>query len=70
MRRSRVRAIILKNLYYTRRNLDRIFDIVYWPVVGLFTWGFTTLYLEDVTQSSQFISVFLSGLILWMFVQR
>ncbi|MFB6265970.1 MAG: ABC transporter permease [Candidatus Nanohaloarchaea archaeon] len=70
MKLYRIHGIMLKNLYYTRRNLDRIFDIFYWPVVGLFTWGFTTLYLEDVTQSSQFVSFFLGALILWMFVQR
>lgn len=70
MKLYRIYGIMLKNLYYTRRNLDRVFDILYWPVVALFTWGFTTLYLEDVTKSSQFISFFLSGLILWMFVER
>ncbi|MDY6773771.1 MAG: ABC transporter permease [Candidatus Nanohaloarchaea archaeon] len=70
MKLYRIYGIMLKNLYYTRRNLDRIFDVFYWPVVGLFTWGFTTLYLRNVTQSSKFISFFLGALILWMFVQR
>jgi ABC-2 type transport system permease protein len=63
-------ALVIKYYYNMRRNLDRIFDIFYWPAVGLFTWGFTTLYLRDVTQSSRFISFFLSGFILWTLVQR
>jgi ABC-2 type transport system permease protein len=70
MKLNRMHALVLKYYFNMRRNLDRIFDIFYWPAVGLFTWGFTTLYLEDVTQSSQFISFFLSGFILWTLVQR
>ncbi|MDY6764201.1 MAG: hypothetical protein SV377_00685 [Halobacteria archaeon] len=70
MRLNRIHALVLKYYYNMRRNLDRIFDIFYWPAVGLFTWGFTTLYLEDVTRSSRFIAFFLGGFILWTLVQR
>lgn len=70
MRRHRVEALLLKYYYNMRRNLDRVFDVFYWPAVGLFTWGFTTLYLEDVTRSSRFIAFFLGGFILWTLVQR
>lgn len=66
----RVLALVWKYLFNMRRNLDRIFDIFYWPAVGLFTWGFTTLYLRDVTNSSRFISFFLGAFILWTIVQR
>ncbi|MFB6213814.1 MAG: ABC transporter permease [Candidatus Nanohaloarchaea archaeon] len=70
MKVNRIEALVMKYYFNMKRNLDRIFDIFYWPVIGLFTWGFTTLYLEDVTKSSRFISFFLSGLILWTMVQR
>ena len=70
MKLNRVHALLLKYYFNMKRNLDRIFEIFYFPAVGLFTWGFTTLYLEDVTQSAQFIAFFLSGFILWTLVQR
>lgn len=70
MKLYRVHALLLKYVYNMKRNLDRLFDMFYFPAVGLFTWGFTTLYLEDVTQSSRFIAFFLGGFILWTLVQR
>lgn len=70
MKLNRIEALILKYYYNMRRNMDRIFEIFYFPAIGLFTWGFTTLYLSDVTESTQFISFFLSGFILWTLVQR
>jgi ABC-2 type transport system permease protein len=70
MKWNRIEALVLKYFYNMRRNLDRVFEIFYFPAIGLFTWGFTTLYLEDVTESSQFIAFFLSGFILWTLVQR
>lgn len=70
MKWYRVYGLLVKYAYSMRRNMDRLFDVFYFPAVGLFTWGFTTLYLEDVTQSSQFLRFFLSGFILWTVVQR
>lgn len=70
MKFYRIHALLLKYFYLMKRDLDRIFDIFYWPVVGLMIWGFTSVYLKDVTGSSKFISFLLGGLILWTFIQR
>ena len=70
MKYYRIVALIYKYLYLVRHNLDRIFDIIYWPIMSLLVWGFTTVYLKDVTGSSQFISFFIGGLILWTLMLR
>lgn len=70
MRWCRVSALLWKYVYIMRHDLDRVFDIVYWPIVGLFTWGFTTFYLRDVTGDSRFIAFLLGGFILWTMVER
>lgn len=70
MKLYRIIALLYKYAYLVRHNLDRVFDIIYWPIMSLLVWGFTTIYLKDVTGSSQFISFFLGGLILWTLMLR
>ncbi|MGH7916274.1 MAG: hypothetical protein ACREQE_02305 [Candidatus Binataceae bacterium] len=41
MRLHRVRAVILRHAYEARRNLDRIADMVYWPVLDVIVWAFS-----------------------------
>jgi ABC-2 type transport system permease protein len=46
MKAHRVAAVIQRHLYETRRNFDRVVDMVYWPVLDIIVWGFFTLYLS------------------------
>lgn len=69
MRWHVINALLLKYWYITKNRLDRIFDIVYWPLTSLLVWGFTTYYLKGFT-GSFIINIFLGGTILWVFFQR
>ncbi len=69
MKFYRVSALMLKYWYITINRLDRIFDIVYWPVINLFLWGFTTFFVQSLTDT-KIIGYFIGGAILWVFVWR
>lgn len=70
MKSNRIEALFLKYYYNMKRNLDRIFDIFYWPAVGLFTWGFTSMFIDDISDGGGYIGFFLSAFVLWTLVQR
>ncbi len=69
MKAYRISALLLKYYYITRNRLDRLFDLFYWPVIDLFVWGFTSLYLKSVG-SYNLLNMFLGGVLLWAFVWR
>lgn len=69
MKFYRIAALLLKYYYITKNRLDRIFDLVYWPVIDLFVWGFTTSFVKQISNVNV-LSMFLGGVILWLFVWR
>ncbi len=70
MKWHRLQALLLKYYYITINRLDRLFDMLYWPVIGLLIWGFTSSYIVDLTKDSKVLEIFLGGAILWTFYQR
>ena len=69
MKWYRIQALMLKYWYITKNRWDRVFDIFYWPLVDLLVWGFASLYLTTLSDVN-FLSMFLGGMIIWMFVWR
>jgi ABC-2 type transport system permease protein len=69
MKAHRVLALLLKYFYITKNRLDRIFDLFYWPLIDLFVWGFATYFIADISNVNV-LSMFLGGVILWLFVWR
>lgn len=69
MKLHRVSALLLKYYYITKNRLDRIFDLFYWPLIDLFLWGFTTYFIKQISNVNV-LSMFLGGVILWLFVWR
>ena len=45
MKPHRIKAVMLRHTYEARRNMDRVIDMVYWPVLDIIVWGFFTIYL-------------------------
>jgi ABC-2 type transport system permease protein len=52
------------------RSLDRIFDIVYWPVISLLLWGFTSTFVSTTSSFSGVMEFFLGGAVLWSLFWR
>ena len=62
----RVYAMVLRYLYLLRSSWSRVLDLIYWPAVQLFVWGFLQHYLA---QNSGFFAraagMFIGAVLLW-----
>jgi ABC-2 type transport system permease protein len=62
----RVGAMVLRYLYLLRSSWTRLLELIYWPAVQLFVWGFLTLY---ITQNAGFFAraggMFIGAVLMW-----
>lgn len=62
----RVGAMVLRYVYLLRSSWSRVLDLIYWPAVQLFVWGFLQFYLA---QHSGFFAraagMFIGAILLW-----
>jgi len=66
MKAHRITAVVIRHFYEARRNVDRIIDIIYWPVMDVLVWGLVTVYLARGGQTRSPIAGFLlAAAILW-----
>lgn len=66
MKIHRIRAVVMRHMFETWRNYDRITDILYWPVMDIIMWGFFTFYLtQGHNLRPSAISCLLGAIILW-----
>ena len=67
----RVRAITQKFWYSTRRDIFRLSDIFFWPVIELFIWGIFSVFLaKSQVNGVNLVTMLLGGVILWSFFNR
>lgn len=53
------------------RSLERLADAFWWPTINLIIWGMVTVFMQQQTGTAvQFISIFLSGVMLWTIISR
>lgn len=69
-RASAVWGLVYKFFCICYRSLDRIFDIIYWPVISLMLWGFTSTFVSTTSSFSGVMEFFLGGAILWSLFWR
>lgn len=67
MKWYRINALLIRHIYLYKRSLPRIMDIVFWPVMTLFLWGFLGRYLEQTEfgGSVNIVTILLGAIILW-----
>lgn len=70
MNTNRIFAMIMRDLITLRHNLDRLSDMFYWPIMDLFIWGLTGLYVARQSDNTTLLSIMLTGLIFWLVVWR
>jgi len=62
----RVGAMVLRYLYLLRSSWTRLLELIYWPAVQLFVWGFLQVY---IAQNSGFFArtsgVFIAAVLMW-----
>ena len=71
MNLRRVGAIIQKFWFSTRRDTFRLFDIFFWPVIELFSWGIFSVFLSKSQSGGvNLVTMLLGGIVLWSFFTR
>jgi ABC-2 type transport system permease protein len=66
MKIHRINAVIVRHVYESRRNFDRVVDMIWWPVLDIVMWGFFTVYLSHSNRlQPNTVSCLLGGIILW-----
>jgi ABC-2 type transport system permease protein len=62
----RIGAMVLRYVYLLRSSWTRVLELIYWPAVQLFVWGFLQFYLA---QHSGFFAraagVFIAAVLMW-----
>ena len=71
MNRNKIFALSLRHLYLIKGSFPRILDLIYWPTIQIFLWGFISKFF---TLSSSFynntVGIILSAAILYDFLFR
>lgn len=68
---SAVAAVVMRNIYEWKRNLDRVVDSFWWAIIDLIFWGLTSNYLKQNNPGiPNIVAFFIGGIILWVFVQN
>lgn len=71
MNRTRIQAVIQKFWYTTQRDVFRLFDIFFWPVIELFIWGIFSVFISKANMESvNLVTILLGGIVLWTFFTR
>lgn len=70
MKLHRIQALLLKYWYLSTADLSRIFDTLYWPILGVIVFGFTAVYFDKGAQVPGVLVFLLGGLILYILFER
>ncbi len=66
MKTYRINALLIRHLYLYKRNIARIMDIVFWPVMELLLWGFLSTYIDKLHIAGfNAVTVLLGAVIFW-----
>jgi ABC-2 type transport system permease protein len=71
MQPERVYAIMLRYMLVVPRDLSRIFELVFYPLIDIVLWGFMGLWMQESQKGTSSMSILLpASLVLWMIVER
>lgn len=69
---NRIGAMMMRYLYLHKRSIARVLELVFWPVMELFVWGFVTLYLRRILPGTagDAMVFLISAMIFWDMLYR
>ena len=70
MKLHRIAALLLRHWYITISSVDRLFDIIFWPVLNLIVWGFASVFVAELTAEQTVLAIFVGGMMLWSLFDR
>jgi ABC-2 type transport system permease protein len=69
MKLHRIQALLMKYIYISINRWDRLLEVIYWPILDIFIWGFMSIYIRKISDVN-ILSMILGGIILWVIVWR
>ena len=70
MKLHRIMAVVKRHLLLTLRKSDRLFNVIYWPLLNIVIWGITSVWMQQYIENPHIVIMILTGLILWQIVFR
>jgi len=71
MRWHRIKALVIRQIYLNKKSFPRIMDLLFWPMMALFLWGFISMFLAQTDSSGlNIITILLGAVLLWHVVQE
>ena len=71
MNSSKIFALCLRHIYLIKGSFPRILDLIYWPTIQIFLWGFISKFFNlSSTYYENTVGVILSAAILYDFLFR
>ena len=71
MKWHRINALLMRHIYLNKKSFPRLMDLLFWPMMSLFLWGFVSIYLGKINSGGLNIVTFLLGaVLLWEILQE
>src|SRR3990167_3973028 len=71
MKWHRINALLMRHIYLNRKSFPRLMDMLFWPIMSLFLWGFVRLFLEKSNAGGlNIVTILLGAVLLWEILQE
>ncbi len=71
MKFNRIWAIVLRHIYNSKKNLNKLSDAIYWPIMDLIIWGLSSKWIQTGQANvPDLVLIVLTGLVFWQVVWR
>ena len=58
-------AVCVRHLLLMYRDINRILNIFYWPVINIIIYGLMGIWFDASTQSGNYVLIFLAAAVFW-----
>lgn len=58
-------AVCIRHLLLIFRDINRILNIFYWPVINIIIYGLMGIWFDSSTQSTNYVLIFLAAAVFW-----
>lgn len=65
----RIGAVFLR-YFYIATGISQMADLFYWPLIDIFLWGLTTMWIQSSGQAPDVALILMTGLIFWQIAWR